>query len=893
MTWLGRVLRGGRMERELDRELRDHIERQTADYVAAGLGAAEARRRAVLEFGGLEQRKEECRDARGTRLVSDLAQDLRYGLRMLRKSPGFTFVAIASLALGIGANTAIFTLVDSLILRALPVRDAGALVRLKDGSWTNPIWEAIRERVPQLVEGAAACSDTQLDLASGGEAQLAQAFYASGEFFDVVGVPAMLGRTFTRDDDRRGGGAAGPVAVLSYAFWQRRYGGAADAIGRTLALNGIPFTVVGVTPPGFFGPSVGRSFDVAVPIGMVDRVQGNDRSWLDARSTWWLDVIARLRPGQTVEAASSALRAARPQIREATLPTNWRPRDLETYLSEGSLTFVPASNGFSEIRGSYERPLLTVMGVVVLVLLIACANLASLLLARANARRQELGARLALGASRQRLARQLLAECLLLALPGAALGLLVAQWGSRLLVRQITARQGLVSLDVSLHWRVLLFTVALTLATAVLFGVAPALRGTGFSPQDAIRHQGRTLAGEGPGALGGPLVVAQVALSLVLVFAAGLFLRSFSGLATRDLGLDEDALLLVNLDAQRSGNAQGRGALFDQVAREAGTVPGVAAAAVSVVPPVSGMGWNNNFQVRGGPTLNDRDASAWMNAVTPGWFATYRTALIAGRDFDARDGKGTPRVLIVNEAFVRRFVGAAAPLGGVVDQEGEPGVRRPPLEIVGVVKDAVYRSPRDANEPTVYMPMAQLPNEDSWPFASLAVRASAGSPVLLSRSLTAAIGRIDPKLSLSFKLLSDQVGAAMMRERIVAMLSGFFGFLALFLAGLGLYGVTSHAVNRRRTEIGVRIALGADSRGVVRLVLGRASRLIAIGVVAGVVISLLLAHFVEALLYGLPPRDPATLAGAVAVLVAVGLLAAGLPARRASRIDPATVLREG
>jgi putative ABC transport system permease protein len=893
VSWLGRLLRGGRMERELDRELRDHIERQTADYVAGGMSEAEARRRARLEFGGLEGVKEECRDARGTRLASDLVQDLRYGLRVLRKSPGFTFVAIASLALGIGANTAIFTLVDSLLLRALPVRDPGALVRLKDGSWTNPIWEAIRERAPQLVERAAACSNTRFDLASGGEAQLAEALYASGEFFDVVGVPAMLGRTFTRDDDRRGGGGSGPVAVLSYAFWQRRYGGAASAIGATLTLNAVPVTVVGVTPPGFFGPTVGRSFDVAVPIATVERLEPSDRSRLDSRSWWWLDVIARLRPGQTVEEATQALRAAQPQIREATLPENWRPKDLEQYLREQPLTLVPASNGFSEVRGDYERPLLTVMGVVALVLLIACANLASLLLARANARRQELGARLALGASRQRLARQLLAECLLLALPGAALGLVVAQWGSRLLVRQITSQQGIVSLDVSLHWRVLLFTVAVTLGTALLFGVAPALRATGFSPQDAIRQQGRTLAGEGPGALGGPLVVVQVALSLVLVFAAGLFLRSFSGLATRDLGLDDNALLLVNLDAQRSGKALDRGALFERVASEARTAPGVAAAAVSVIAPVSGMGWNNRFQVQGGPVHADREASAWMNAVTSGWFATYRTALVAGRDFDTRDAEGAPHVLIVNEEFVRKFVGAGATLGRVVEQEGEPGKPRPPLEIVGVVKDAVYHSPRDPAEPTVYVPMAQLPDADIWPFASLAVRSHAGSPAGLSRPLAAAIARVDPKLSLTFRLLSDQVGAAMMRERIVAMLSGFFGFLALFLAGLGLYGVTSHAVNRRRTEIGVRIALGADSKGVVRLVLGRASRLIAVGVVTGAVISLLLARFVEALLYGLPPRDPGTLVGAAAVLVGVGLLAAGLPARRASRIDPAEVLREG
>jgi putative ABC transport system permease protein len=897
VTWLGRLLRGRRMERELDRELSDHIERQTAGYVAAGLGAAEARRRALLEFGGIEQTKEECRDARGTRLASDLAQDLRYGLRVLRKSPGFTFVAIASLALGIGANTAIFTLVDSLLLRALPVRDPGQLVRLEGGSWTNPIWEEIRERRHELFENAAAFWGTRLDLASGGEARFAEAILASGEFFDVLGVPALLGRTFTRDDDRHGGGASGPVAVISYAYWQRQYGGQADAVGRSLTLNGVPFTIVGVTPMGFFGPTVGRGFDVAVPIGMVDRVQPNGtRSWLEGRSSWWLDIVARLKSGQTLEAATQLLRAVQPQIREATLPSNWRPQDLEKYLREQPFALAPATTGFSDIRGEYRRPLLTVMGVVGLVLLIACANLASLLLARANGRRQELAARLALGASRQRLARQLLAECLLLALPGALLGLAVAQWGSRLLVRQIATQSGLVTLDVSLHWRVLLFTLAVTLATALLFGVAPALRASRFSPHDAIRPQGRGVAGEGPAAVGGPLVVAQVALSLVLVFAAGLFLRTFSHLASQDLGLDDSQVLVVRLNAQRCSVGAGQlSALFGGASEQAAAVPGVAHATVSLIEPLSGQGWNERFVVPGGPVLSDRDQLSWVNAVTPGFFATYGTRLVAGRDFDARDRAGAPLVGVVNEAFVRRFIGGEHPnpIGRVVEREGPPGQPAIPFEIVGLVHDAVYGSPRDPIEPTVYVAIAQLGQDESWPVASLAVRGSTGSPSLLIRPIAEAMGRVDPKLSLTFRLFSDQVGASMRRERIVAMLSGFFGFLALFLAGLGLYGVTSYAVIRRRTEIGVRMALGADAAGVVRLVLGKVGLLLGLGIALGALISLWLSRFVEGLVFGMPPRDPATLVGAAAVLVAVGLLAAGLPARRASRIDPATVLREG
>jgi putative ABC transport system permease protein len=892
MGVLGRLLRRRRLEVQLDAELRDHLERQTADYVRDGLSEAEARRRAQLELGGFEQVKEACRDARGTRLVEDLGQDLRYGARVLRKSPVFTLVAALSLALGIGANTAIFTLVDSLVLRALPVRNARQLVRLEGGSWTNPIWEQIRERQHGLFDGAMACSDTRFDLSPGGESEFVQGIWASGGFFDVLGVSAILGRTFTPEDDRRDGGPEGPVAVISYAFWQRRYGGAADAVGRALVLNGVPFTVIGVTPPGFFGTTVGRSYDVAAPIGMVDRLQHGGDSQLDGRSFWWLEIFARLKPGQTLEAATQALRGVQPQIREATKRETGRPEDQADFLRDG-LTLAAAANGFSEVRGRYAKPLLTLMVVVGLVLLIACANLASLQVARANARRRELSARLALGASRSRLARQLLSENLLLAVPGALLGLAFARWGSRLLVGQISGPEALVFLDLSLHYRVLAFTLAVTIGTTLLFGIVPALRAGRVPPADAIKQQGAGLAGEGTGALGGPLVVIQVALSLVLLFGAGLFVRTFTRLAHLDLGLDDTPLLLVSLDAQRSVvPASGRAALYARAQEAVRALPGVAGAAVSAIAPLSGMGWKTRFQVKGRPKLANRESEAWVNAVTPGFFTAYGTPLLAGRDFDRRDGMGAQAVAIVNEAFVRRFLSAENALGRQLVRESEPGLTPPPAEIVGVAKDAVYRSPREPIPPTVYLSLAQM-GPDMWPFASLTLRAATGSPALLAKAVTSELATVDPRLSLSFRLLSDDLRSSLMGERLLAMLSAFFGGLALLLAGMGLYGVTSYGVSRRRTEIGVRMALGAEASGVIRLVLGQAVRLVALGLVIGTGFSLWASRFVSTLLFGLEPYDPATLAGAAAVLTAISLVAAGLPARRASQIDPAQVLREG
>ncbi len=820
-------------------------------------------------------------------------QDFRDAFRALKATPVVTLVAILSLALGIGANTAIFSILDSLMMRTLPVREPQRLVLLGEGttrtSWTNPIWEQVRER-QRLFDGAFAWSGTRFNLAQGGPTELVDGMWASGGLFDVLGVPAILGRTFTEADDRRGGGPDGPVAVISYRFWQQRFGGATDAIGRSLTVERVPFTIVGVAPPDFFGADVGRTFDVAIPIGTEPLIRGKESS-LDRRSNWWLNVMIRLKADQSVEAGNSAIRGVQPQIREATMPQDWRPQDKDTYLRDG-LSLTPAATGGSGLRQRYRLPLTTIMVVVGLVLLIACANIANLLLARATARRHELSVRVALGASQMRIARQLLSESLLLSGVGAAIGLLFAQWGSRLLVRQLSTSTNTVFLDLPLDWRVLGFTAGVAIATAVLFGMAPALRGTRVQPNDALKSQGRGVVGDGRLGLGNVLVVLQVALSLVLVVAAGLFVRTFSSLASLDPGFDRHPILVVSLNAQRAQlEPSARPELFRRALEAAAGVSGVASAAVSAVTPVSGSTWNNRIELPEGPALSERERITYINLVSTGWFRTYGTPMIAGRDFTHADTIGSPPVAIVNETFARKFAYGKNPVGTRVRQPGfgdRPTIDR---QIVGYVKDAVYRSLREPVPPTMYIPYTQQPEPPS--FMSISVRAAGGAPALLTRPLAAALTDVNRDIAITFRPLADQVDAALTQERIVAMLSGFFGGLALLLAALGLYGVTSYAVSRRRTEIGIRMALGAAPGGVVRLVLRRVAILVALGVVVGCAVSLWAARFVATLLYGLEPRDPLTLVAATAVLGTIGALAGWLPARRASRIDPARVLRDG
>ena len=827
--------------------------------------------------------------------------DVRLAFRSLRATPVVSVVAVLSLALGIGANTAIFSIVDSLLLRALPVKAPQQLVLLSDdptrgiGSYTNPIWEQIRRR-RELFDGVFAWNTPRFNLAAGGETQLVNGLWASGGMFDTLGVPAMLGRTFTDADDTRGGGPDGPVAVISYAFWQRRFGGAADAIGRTLEIERVPFTIVGVTPADFFGPDVGRAFDVAIPIGTEPLIRGRE-SALDQKWWWWLTVMARLKPGQSIEAATAALRGVQPQIREGSLPDG-PPGALPEYLKD-KFTLAPASTGNSGLRQRYERPLMTILAVVALVLLIACANIANLLLARTTARRHEWSVRLALGAPRWRLARQLLTESLILAGVGAALGIMVARWSSQLLVRQLSTQTNTVFLDLALDWRVLAFTSGVTIVTALVFGTAPAFRATRVEPSVALRTaagHSRSVGDGGAFGLSSGLVVAQVALSLVLVVAAGLFVRTFASLATLHLGFDRDRVLIVNVNSLRTEiPAAARLQTWEQIRQRVAAVPGVVAASVSFVTPVSGNTWNNRIEVSGSVPMPERQRVSNFNAVTPGWFTTFGTPILAGRDITEADRKNAPPVILVNQAFAKKFLNGANPIGHTVITGVGNDRPSPPREIVGLVADAVYRALREPVPATMYVPVAQFDDsrQPAPPSVSVNVRSSSGSPALLARGVGAAIGGVNKDLALTFRLLSDQVNASLTQERVVAILAGFFGALALLLAGLGLYGVTSYAVTRRRAEIGIRMALGAAPGGVVRLVLSRVTLLVVIGVVVGAGASVWLSQFISTLLFGLAPRDPVTIAAAAVTLAAVGAVAGWLPAYRASRIDPAAVLRDG
>ena len=878
-----------RRDRDFDDELASHLQFHIDDNVRAGMSPADARRAALLKLGGVEAVREAHRDRRGLPSIDTLVRDTRDAVRYWRRHPTLALVALLSLALGIGANTAIFSIINGLILRELPVRDPAALVHvLREpgrASFSNPLWEAIRDEPRGLFESAAAWYTTSFNLSESGETRYVRGIMTSGGFFDLLGVHRAAGRLLTPADDRRvrGGDRAlesAAVAVISHGFWQRQFGSAADVVGTPLRIDGVAFTIVGVTPPDFFGAEVGRAFDVAIPLAAEPLV--HEGSWLDQPSTRWLQIIARLKPGQTIADATTALHGVQPQLRAATLDVELRPSDAEAYL-RAPMVLEPARAGVSDMRQTYQRALTVVMVVVGIVLLIACTNLASLLLARADGRRHEMSVRMALGASRGRLVRQLLIESLLIATAGALLALVFAAWGSQLLLHQITRTP---ALDVSVDWRVLAFTVATAVVAVTVFGVAPASRATGDNAREALIASARTVTNRGW--LGGALVAVQVALSLMLIVSAGLFVRTFASLTAQPLGFDARPLLFVGIDGTRSGTPpRARLELYSRIRDSVGSLPGVAAASLSMMTPLAG-GVDWLIDNPPGVSLPESARRSYVNSVGPQWFQTYGMSVRSGRGLTADDARpNIPLVAVVNEAFERRFYPGRSAVGQTVRRTRHPDA--PSFLIVGVVTDAVYEFLKDGPPPTFYLPLTL---ETAGPGPSLTVRAAAGDPTTLGPEIVRTIEAIDPRLSLTLRPIADRVDSSVSRERLLAMLGGFFGGLALLLAALGLYGVVAYNVSQRRREIAIRLALGAAPSGAVAFAVRRVAVVVTIGLAAGTVASVWASKFIEALLFRLEPRDPATLIGAVAILATIAGVATWLPARRASRLDPTSVLRE-
>ena len=833
-------------------------------------------------------------------MFDSVTHDIRYGIRQLKQSPGFTLVAVLSLALGIGANTAIFQLVDAIRLKLLPVQRPQELVSIsfqkgstRGGWWssrsaqfTYAHWQQIRAQ-QQAFTGVLAWSAARFNLANGGEARYAEGLYVSGEFFRHLGVNPILGRTFTAEDDSEACGGVG--AVLSFAFWQREFGGDPGILGRQISLDGYPVPVIGVTPPSFFGVEVGNRYDVALPL-CADRLLAEDKKGrIPVPHAWWLSLMGRLKPGWTPERATAHLVALSPAIMRATLPPIYKSQTAKKYLTN-KLEATTAATGESGLRREYERPLWLLMATTGLVLLIACANLANLLLARASVREREVAVRLAIGASRWRLVRQFLAESLLLAVAGAALGAVLAQVLSRGLVAFISTANRPLFVGVALDPRVLAFTAALAMLTCLLFGLIPALRATGLDPASAIRAGGRSMtSGRERFSLRRMLVAMQVALSLVLLVGALLFVRSLRNLLTTDAGFRAEGVLTVSIDLSKAQYPkERRPALYQELYERLSSLPGVIAAAQVMFTPVSGSGWDNSIGPDGAMAAAS-GKEAFFNRAGPGYFSTMGTRLIAGREFNNHDTLSSPKVAIVNEVFARKYFAGANPVGRTFHMEAEAGKPEPLIQIVGLVKNTKYYELREEFRPIGFFPIAQ--EENPQPNATFVLRMS-GSPGALMSAVKTAASAVNPTTGIEFRSFSEQLQESLLRERLMATLSGGFGFLAGLLATLGLYGVIAYIVARRRNEIGVRIALGADRSRVIRLVLREAMLLLAVGLTVGIVIALWAGRAASTLLFGLQPYDPVSMVGATGLLAVIALVASYQPARRAAALEPMVALRE-
>ena len=824
--------------------------------------------------------------------------DMRYGLRQLRLNPLFTLVAVLSLALGIGANTAIFELINAIRLRSLPVAEPQQLAYLdyaphsRRGGWwstrsatfTSANWESI-QRHQEAFSEVIAWSAYPFNLVAEGKARYAEGLFVSGDFFRVLGARAVVGRVFTAADDRPGCGS--PGAVIGYSFWQSEFAEDPAITSRTVRLDGHVFPIVGVTAPEFFGVEIGHRFDVAIPICSDPMFWEPGKGRIPSRTAWWLSMMGRLKPGWSIARANSHMQAISPAIMRESLPQEYRADMAKGFLAN-KLTVTEGATGISQLRRQYQDPLWILLATTALVLLIACANLANLLLARASAREREIAVRQAIGASRSRIVSLLLSESMLLALIGAALGMGLAALLSRGLVAFLTTERNRMFVGLGLDWRVFAFTAGAAILTCILFGLTPALRATRIAPASVIRSGGRGLtAGRERFSLRRLLVVAQIAMSLVLLVGAVLFVRSLRNLLAIDPGFRPEGIVAVRVDYRAAHMPKDR---MNEIRRRTLETlwqrTGAISAAEVDMTPVGGGGWDQNAWEPGygGPKLD-----VLFNRTGPGYFRTMGIPFVAGRDFDLHDNLKAPKIAIVNEQFARKIFRGKNPIGRTFRREEFGDKPDSQFLVVGLVRNTKYYEIREDFQPIAYLPEAQ--NDQPGPGATFVVRTNAPLGEFY-RNATAAAAEIHPQLGVDFSVLTAQIQNSLMRDRLMAVLAGAFGLLAGVLAVVGLYGVIAYMVARRRNEIGVRIALGASRSRVVGLVLGEAALLLALGLTIGLGFAAWAGRTAASLVYGLKPGDPMTLTSAVALLASVALIASLAPATRASRLQPMDALRE-
>jgi predicted permease len=893
--------RRGSLERGLDRELQYHFDRRVADLTAAGIPEPEARRRVAVELG-LAQVREEVRDVWLTRWFRDFLYDLRFSARSFLRSPGFTAATLLSLALGIGATTAIYSLVDQVILHALPVREPERLALV---DWNGddlitggigssnlmpyPICRELQQQT-RLFDGVLCRAEIQVNLTAGGDPRPVAAEIVSGSYFPVLGVGYVLGRVIEPEDDAASG--AGPVVVLSYDFWQAQFGGAADIVGRKVLIGNRPMTVIGVAAAGFRGIDVGAVPAFWIPTSMYADANLPTNEDLLKSPTRWLQILARLRPGVSAAQAQAGLLPwfrswLEDSTRRAGFPNISADRRRDYLASILEVTSAP--QGHSPLRRSLSQPLWLLFAATGVLLGLACLNVAGLFVARGSARGREIGTRLALGASRGRIGRQLLADSLLLSVAGGVLGVAVAPLAIRGLIAFLPHELAANDLHDTLSLRLLTFAFFASLAAGLFSGLAPALRAGGDGLVSSLRERGGT--GFGGVRLRKTIVTLQVAFSLILVVGAALFLRTLTGLLAKGPGFDTSSLLSFAIAPLENGYSRADASrLVRRLDEQVRALPVSSSSATARFAILTGGHITNKVTLQ-----TDRrfvtDGSINFNAVSPGFFATLGVRVLAGRDFNPSDYRaigegGPPRTAIVNQAFVKRYLAGRDPLGVRIARGGGASGVTPSSTIVGVVGDISYRGVRDNSE-QVFFPL--FDSDDTGATFYIKVR---GAPEQAIPSIRRLVRQDDPRLPiLWFRTLDDQVNRSLSTERLLAALSGSFGALALLLSLIGLYGVMSFVVTRRTREIGIRLALGATGASAIRLVLRDAVAMIAVGIAIALPCVAALGKLVQSQLFGVTATDPATIAAAALVLAAGALTAAFIPAWRASNVSPTDALR--